>query len=313
MGDEDFAFGSNRTKRSKKWSVEFSDTVSSRPPIQDKLPPVKIENMTAMLAKSAVAKKISSLAKYKLAQRSWSCRRSLDNVTPPEPLLPYLTGLKTNTLCEECARPALFNSIVCKSCDCIVHKTCMPEGELCRNCQITWESEQSHYKYELNKAIENRRLRYYGKYIAKCVYTYMLRTKFLRKRMIATVFQAMCRKHFMRKKFLQFRKKSLRIVRMEPLSIPKLDNKYLVIFTVIDSAKNSQLFRMDKSLEKFAEGGFIIPGLGTNATLVLTLVTLETGLTHHVIAGQASIALRDIDPYTNQELIFNLSGTIVVC
>jgi hypothetical protein len=266
---EDFAFGSNRIKRTKKWSAQFLEAVDSRPPIEDKLPQIKVENMTAMLAKSAVAKKLSALAKVKLAQRSFSCRRTLDNLHPPDPLSDYAGGWKTTVLCDVCIRPALYNSVLCKNCDVVIHRSCSYEAKdadkfgasdnsICQNCHETWSFEEKFYAEEQNRVIEERRLKHYGRYIAKFVYTYMLRSKYLRQREVAILLQSLVRKHAMRKKFLQFRRRFLRIIKMEPAVIPKLDMKYLMVFTIVDSAKNVQLFRIDKNGERLLDGGDLI-------------------------------------------------------
>jgi hypothetical protein len=56
--------------------------------------------------------------------------------------------------------------------------------------------------------------------------------------------------------------------------------------------------------------GILIPGMATNINFILTLVTLDQQ--HHFISAQASMSLRDINPYVQQEIVFTLTPNITV-
>jgi hypothetical protein len=359
---EDDSFSKHRKmNRSKKWSKVFTESVTTRAPIVEKETIQRGEGVAVYFAKTAVAKKLHSLAKIKLYERSFTCRRTIENLKPPSELVFYRPHWKVSTLCDICMKPALSDSIICNFCDIIVHigcheispeesafvftpktnaitpkalttpknnlltpkKTPDPPGTpkitgskldyskilVCKNCRETQREEEKLHHVDYEKVCEERRLHLFGKYLSKIVYTHVTRRNYLRQKQGITKIQSILRGYFMRKRFLQFRRRSLRVLHMQPTLLPKLDSKSMLIFTIFDNVKNVQLFRLDRQCDRMSEEGFIIPGIATSVNFVLTLVTLEGQ--HHLIVGQASFSLRDVDPYQVQEITFTLSGNIV--
>ena len=354
-----------KISRSKKWSKVFAESVKTRAPIEEKKEVHRGENMTVYFAKSAVAKKIHELAKVKLYQRSFSCKRTIENLKPPSELVHYDEGWKVSTLCDVCMKPALNDSIICNYCDIIVHIGCheispeesafgaaptpslqtlktpkvlspkllTPKGVAspknflstpkaaekktkgrvltCKNCLETQKLEGELHERDYERVVEERRLKLFAKYLSKIVYTFITRRNYIRQKKGVTKIQSVLRGYMMRKRFLLQRRRNPRVLHMQPLMVPKLDPRSLLIFTVFDNVKNLQLFRLDRQYERLSEEGFIIPGMPTNVNFVLTLVGLEAQ--HHMIIGQATFSLRDVNPYISQDINFSLTGNIVVC
>lgn len=369
MEEGDFA-SHRKINRTKKWSKVFTESVHSRAPIEEKAQVHRGDNVTVFFAKNAIAKKIHSLAKVKLYERSFSCKRTIENLRPPSELLQFKPGWRTATLCDICMKPALSDSIICHFCDIVVHLGChelkaedssfpmtpkqkdtptnlttpkhasTPKARtpsatgtprtpgsmgisrvmsaqlagkvlVCKNCRETQVAEHMLHDMDYDKVVEERRLQLFGKYLSKIVYTFVTRRNYLRQKAGITKIQSILRGYFCRKKFLQARRRHLRVLHLQPILIPKVDNKSMLIFTVFDNVKNVQLFRLDRQCDRMSEEGFIIPGIATNVNLVLTLVNIEGQ--HHVIAGQASFSLRDVDAFKAQDIIFSLTTNISVC
>lgn len=361
---EEGDFASHRTmNRSKKWSKVFAESVHSRAPIEEKVQIARGDNVTVFFAKNAVAKKIHALAKIKLYQRSFSCKRTIENLKPPNDLIHFKPSWKTSTLCDICMKPALSDSILCHFCDLVVHIGChelrqedslfpmtpkmfntptnlttprsistpkvrtpstagtpghakilprQPTGKVlvCKACRETQVEEYRLHEKDYEKVVDERRMHLFAKYLSKIVYTFVTRRKFLRQKEGITKIQSILRGYFFRKRFVMFRRRYLRVLHLQPLVIPKLDNKSMLVLTVFDNVKNVQLFRLDRQVERMSEDGFIIPGMATTVNLVLTLVVVEGQ--NHLIVGQASFSLRDVDAFKPQDITFTLSGNIPV-
>ncbi len=75
--------------------------------------------------------------------------------------------------------------------------------------------------------------------------------------------QSIFRQRLARVKFKNWRKSLLRVVIVEikglPLKIQTLENA-VVIVTVVDTFRNVQLFRFDKTTEEVRKEAFFIPG-----------------------------------------------------
>ena len=308
MDEGDFA-SHRKINRSKKWSKVFTESVQNRAPIEEKAQNQRGENMTVFFAKSAVAKKIHSLAKVKLYERSFSCKKTIENLKPPSELIHYKACWKTSTLCDICMKPALSDTVICHFCDIVVHLGChelkpedsvfpmtpkpmvtpvglttpkskastpkrvpgtpntpgtpkifpksVPNGKVlvCKNCRETQVEEHKLHNLDYETVIEERRLKLFAKYLSKIVYTFVTRRNYLRQKKGITRIQAMLRGYFCRKKFVQYRRRSYRVLHMQPTLMPKLDSKGMLIFTIFDNVKNVQLFRLDRQCERVSEEG----------------------------------------------------------
>jgi hypothetical protein len=270
--DDPPPFASHRKiNRTKKWSKVYIDDVHSRVPIHEVQEHQRAENMTIYFAKNAIAKKMHQLAKVKLYDRTFSCKRTMENLHPPKELGPYRPHWKSSVLCDVCYEPALHDSVICKACNVVIHSTCHYQADhssllsskvkvseftlTCRNCHETMKDEEKLHESELSKVLEERRLKLFGKYLSKIMYTHVLRRRFLRQRAGITLIQAIVRGHVMRKKFIQYRRRSLRVLYFEASHIPRVDGKSLIVFTAFDPVKNMQLFRVDRQVDRLENEG----------------------------------------------------------
>lgn len=299
--EEDFS-KHRKMNRSKKWSKVFAESVQTRAPIVEKESLYRGENMTVFFAKNAVAKKLQSMAKVKLNQRSFTCKRTMENLAPPSELAQYRPYWKVSTLCDICMKPALSDSIICNFCDIVVHIGChelSPQDSaffsftpktvptpkflttprntatprslcgtpkvgvtvdygkvlMCKNCRETKKAEEALHLQDYDKVVEERRLQLFGKYLSKIVFTFATRKNYLRQKKGITKIQSVLRGHLMRKRFLQTRRRSLRVLHMQLTQLPKLDSKSMIVFTIFDNVKNIQLFRLDRQCDRMTDEG----------------------------------------------------------
>ena len=123
----------------------------------------------------------------------------------------------------------------------------------CAECAEHAKAEVDYYNRERHKLIKDREHLLLARKIAKRMITYTIRQRFKRQRAVTILIQSLIRKHMIRKKFGQWRRNQIRVVSIDLMQAPKVDNG-LIVWTIVDTFKNVQLFRLDKQLNKSEDG-----------------------------------------------------------
>lgn len=184
-------------------------------------------------------------------------------------------------MCAICNTPAIYDSIICNTCDTIVHITCVennPDGDhiiirsdetdeedasmeyYCSYCKEHEILEKNYYNKELSRLKYERHLKQMVNRIISILKTRIDRAKFLKQRQLAIALQALARRHNIRRRFHQIRRNQIRVILLDIVSLPKIDGACMIVWTVVDKFKNYQLFRMDKEISRALTEGikFII-------------------------------------------------------
>ena len=324
--------------RSKKWSTKFEQKV-----LQNEKSNKKERNMDnkdntiyALWARAAIAKKLSVNIKSKIRDKKRSCKKSLLNLHEPTLLDHYQPHWDSQLSCEVCHKPAIYESIVCETCNIVIHFACAnvdkflskgcQQGEhrityheetedepekfelQCGVCEEFTDFETDYYEREMERLIEERLMRKFGKIILSKLKTYVARKQFLRRKNFSITCQSLLRRVFVMKRYASTRKNRLRVLNLEIKHLPKIAAHY-VCWTAVDVTKGIQMFRYDREISKIEKEGFLVPGVSSYLSMFLSFIRVEGN--HYYMAGQAQLALRDINPFQpNQLHSLVLSDTI---
>jgi hypothetical protein len=123
-----------RKVRAKKYSTIYTEKVKENDELADiarfKLRNKSGETFASVIARHVIARKMIKICKAKLYSRSYSCKRSLINLRPPEPISNWSDSNGTEILCKVCNLPALYDTISCQHCNEIAHRSCVDMEEL---------------------------------------------------------------------------------------------------------------------------------------------------------------------------------------
>ena len=266
--------------RTKKWStiyIEKTTKVIDDPDFSGK---ANTDFLSSMWARTMLAKVLSKRIKEKVRMKTHSCKKSLLNLHKPPDVSNWESHWGSQLMCDICHCPAIYDSIVCCTCNVIVHLSCVdndPETDhelireeatdeeeesvelVCAHCKDHRGTEYEYYHRELQRLKDDRHLRMVVGRLAAAMRTYITRVRFLRQRRVSVVMQAYLRRRIVRKKFTQMRRNQTRVLVLDIVSLPKIDKASMVVWTVVDKFKNQQVFRQDREISKsIVEGGLII-------------------------------------------------------
>lgn len=229
-----------------------------------------------------------------------------------EPLANYGVHLPHQLMCCFCTRVCLSASLPCRSCSSVAHFLCLPKdfspSPLVKDCSTfecpdCIEAYQTDVTYSLlrnAKAQEEIRYNMSTQLIARKLLTILRRKQFLRKKRMATLVQAIVRSVIARVRFIKRRLAQPRVLIVELIDIPLISIKTgLVVVTIVRSASNFQIMRMEKDAASALEEGFLIPGVDQSSILVVSFCEMKSSTTaskniEYLILGQASTLLRDL-------------------
>lgn len=265
-----------RKIRLKKYSTVFTEKINENNIIAEekarKLRDIAGESLASIIARHVVAMRLSKKCKAKLYTRAHSCKKTLMNLKPPTPITPWEVGWGNVLMCKVCAQPALYDTVSCQNCNEIAHASCLnpvnDEDDLnmdemsakvhdrmigdrimiCAACIKFEQDEMIMHNKQWKALLDYKKRKIIASRILSTFRAYVTRKKFIRKKMLVTTIQSLVRMRRVRKSFEQWRRSQIRIILVECLKIPP--NIAMVVFTVVDSYKKQQLFRLDKEPHK---------------------------------------------------------------
>lgn len=317
----------NKKVRHKKYSTIFSERVeeidASSADRDKENKPKSNESITSLWARAIVAKRMSKKIRLKIMDRAYSCKKSLINIKPPRIMAEWNPEWGCQVLCKVCQTPALYDSVQCKYCDEVAHLSCVKDSVkqiqsnyvvtqyddeiladgimMCSKCKEFHAHEINYYVSEKQRLQREYQLKAHINRIVNLLKTNVIRKRYIRRKALVTVLQSISRMHFVRKKFGQWRRSLIRIVNLQLVELPEFPYSGFLIWTLIDSFKNVQLFRCDREINKSLTEGFLIPGTSGNVELFITLVKNENA--NLIMVGQCQLSFRDVNPFIpNQDI-----------
>lgn len=342
----------NRQYSKKTWSKEYAGRVADNRRAEVEKRRHKSSKFS-VATKLRFAKKVIEKIKEKMKHRGYSCKKTLDNTFPPSEPEEWKVGWPTQNLCLLCNTPCISESIHCRLCDTVCHYNCIlcqPNQEdddgadelgmrddddaetqsgifldendnfefTCEECVDSITFEQKLFKTNVVKLKAQRDYRRNALIIYDVIHTYVSKKRFQRKKKALLLLQSCIRRRIANKKYLASRRLQMRVVVFEVLSIPNLTETSLVVLTVLDTIKHSQIFRFDKFGTSALSEAIIVPGLNAHMTLVVTVCSrkeesIETKNNPYIYVSQlqAVFALRDISAFLETgKYTLNLSDKI---
>lgn len=171
----------------------------------------------------------------------------------------------------------------------------------CSSCLQSYQDDVEYYERLRVKLARDRRWILALRLICRRILGYVERARFKKLRRGLVAIQTAIRKRRAKRVFFYWRRSQMRIVIVDLLHLPPatvLKND-LVSLCVVDPIKAQQLFRFDKTAAAALEEGFLIPGMTSHMSLVLSLCRVEehTANSIYVIQEQCQLSVRDIDNF----------------
>lgn len=111
--------------RPKKWSQVFTEAVEKNEEAARIEAQGELDLRRIAAAKLFIARKLCKIVREKIKESTFSCKRTLRNLSRPQPQLSWDSHLGSRSLCAYCYRPALCDMAHCRLCNCIAHKACL--------------------------------------------------------------------------------------------------------------------------------------------------------------------------------------------
>jgi hypothetical protein len=268
-----------RKIRTKKWAQVYTEKIArtDNDELQKKIDEEETRDwLGGVWARTMIAKRLSRLIKQKIRLKSHSCKKSLLNLQYPTVVSEWHKDWGSQLMCTLCHTPAIYDSIVCNTCDTIAHLSCVENSSdnshilirrdeteeedasmeyYCADCNTHENLEKADYHKELTRLKHERYMKQMVNRITSTIRTRIGRIRFLRQRQLTITLQALARRHFIRRRFHQLRRNQIRIVHFDIVSLPKIDGACMVVWTVVDKFKNHQIFRLDKEIHRAMNEG----------------------------------------------------------
>jgi hypothetical protein len=193
-----------------------------------------------------------------------------------------------NIHCYFCKQPTISDSITCFHCGSIAHRLCaVQDGRrfesgltvakklskksmikhlsqkkrtfTCDSCIKFYEEEGEYYHrcWDRLKAIKTRD--YYKGVIAKALVFYVGRCRQLKREKAVQMLRNAMQRYSLVKMYHTWKRSCLRVIVLDVLSFPpivtEMNDKCLIVLTVVDPVKHSQLFRIDRKPDVVIDEG----------------------------------------------------------
>lgn len=178
----------------------------------------------------------------------------------------------------------------------------------CPYCEEAYVADMKNF-HELVERLREEKLRELcASLITRRVLVFLERCRFINKKRSIIHIQAIVRGVFIRKKFRQSLRTKPRLSLIKVFSIPtflrdisntlQYHKDYIVVVTIHDTFKNSQLFRFERTYESILHETIFIPGITYNQSIVINFGLRDennpNGNNYYWLFGQAHIGIRDI-------------------
>ena len=171
----------------------------------------------------------------------------------------------------------------------------------CMDCHRGYQEDVDYFDKLKVKLTRGRRLVLAMRLVCRRILCYIERKRFKKLRKGLILIQSGIRKRRAKRVFFHWRRSQMRVIVIDVLHLPlgAIKENDLVVLTAVDPMKNQQLFRIDKDASRAIDEGFLIPGITSHMTVVITLCRVEehTANTVFVIQEQCQLSLRDIDEF----------------
>lgn len=219
------------------------------------------------------------------ALQKMMCRHNLENLEPPADPIPWNSCWGSQILCDICSRPGITDCTICRKCNTISHNQCIVDARgnvsdyICPNCVESIRSEKDYYTNMLKHLERERKIERDARKISKRLVVVVERRRLTKKRNSVILLQSVVRCYLARKKYLKWLRSQMKLVTVKLTHIPAavIENG-VVVLTVYDTYKNAQQFRLDATAEEAIKQGFLIPGCGSNLSILLTLARREESM-----------------------------------
>lgn len=263
-----------------------------------------------------------------------SARSTEININPPPDQSDWNSQWGCQHLCYICNKPAISDISICTKCDMVAHKLCVLQFNFksssiksyhelskelrdhrCPQCYETMAADIQYYEQFVNKIREKKLEDLCADIIGKRVLVFVEKKKLQRKKAAIIKVQAMLRGISTRLKIKTILRQRFRVVLIDIKSLPSfLKESGVVIITVHDTFKNSQIFRFDKTYETALTETIMIPGLSWHQSVLINIGVKDETVTYaYSIVGQAQLAIRDITNFNKKnEIKLNFQEQIMV-
>jgi len=267
--------------RTKNWSKIYSDKLDQRAFDNEER---RAKNATqgntfdSFIGRLRVNKLLINTVRARLKTSFHSVRRTVENSSAPifpTPNWPDYSG--SQAFCDYCRKPALSGCIMCTTCTVIYHKMCYDNAKraryvlkpseivdldeddderfICIHCEESTIYHKKLQQRNLRYLIEKRNKDGISRYLARFLYSYALRKRFLKIRMGLTTVQSMFRRKIDRRAFLVWKRSESHVIVLEMRKIQLAHNIGTVTVTLVDPMKSFQIMRIDKIGSKWSEEG----------------------------------------------------------
>lgn len=320
----------------KNWSKVYADCVEDHCIQEDEQGRKIAEGFSIAASRVVIAKKLSRSIRSKMKSPAFSCKKTLENLTEPSPLLTWKSHWGSQNMCSICVLPCLSESITCQTCNSVSHYSCILNygddtenenksddksiGTLilggkseynCTHCVQNTINDKEHHDKLHNKLLDERIYKVFSRFVAKRMITYMEQRRYLKKKKSISLLQRILRKKIARKNFYSWRRCQLRVLVIAFDSFPQVLESALVVITLVDTIKHAQLFRFDKFGNGSLFSPILIPGMTAHMTIVITVCSLrDDGSSNpsYIALSQAIFSIRDVVDFLEKR-VFELKFT----
>jgi len=170
----------------------------------------------------------------------------------------------------------------------------------CFMCREAAHADTHFFKEWYAKLKEQRIFRLYEKLIKKQIVAYIEKKKFYKRKKALVAFQANVRRRKYTKVHAQWVSQAFRVAVLEMTSLPIEYTCYkdsIVVVTVINAMNHGvQYFRFDKKVDKALAEGFLLGGINSSLSVVISYGILKDDYQKlYLLIGQAQYSLRDLN------------------
>ena len=169
----------------------------------------------------------------------------------------------------------------------------------CFMCREAAHADTHFFKQWYAKIKEERIMRLYEKLIKKQIVAYIEKKKFHKRKKALVIFQASLRRRKYTKVHEQWMVQAYRVAVLEVLSLPieyTCFKDSIIVLTVINAMNHGvQYFRFDKKVDKALAEGFLLCGITSSLSVVVSYGILKDDYQKlYILIGQAQFFFRDL-------------------
>jgi len=141
--------------------------------------------------------------------------------------------------------------------------------------------------------------------IGSKIKSFLVRKNYKLKKAAIIKLQKSTRRMIVKRKYEKLRRAQMRLLVLEfsrlplPETFPK---NTLIILVVYDPITQSQLVRLDKTIERARKESFFIPGITGFMSVLMTIAVKEEYTTQYVIVAQGQLFIKDIVDFTEEKI-----------